>query len=129
MSRLYLDDMKGRYYINMLSVHSMPRDKARNTLVQSALDDGADYIVFLDDDNIVPFDFIQQLLDTNEDIVGLNYGFKKPYYESVHLINEYNHSIPKDATGLIETKRCFAVGACLIKREVFENIGFPWFQE
>jgi hypothetical protein len=21
------------------------------------------------------------------------------------------------------------VGACLIKREVFENIGFPWFQE
>lgn len=129
MSRLYLDDMRGKYHIDMLSVHSMPRDKARNTLVQSALDDGADYIVFLDDDNIVPFDFIQQLIDTNEPIVGLNYGFKKPYYESVHLMNEHNHSIPKDATGLIDVTRCFAIGACLIKREVFDNIGYPWFQE
>jgi hypothetical protein len=35
----------------------MPRDKARNLLVQNALDDGADYFVFLDDDNIVYFDF------------------------------------------------------------------------
>jgi GT2 family glycosyltransferase len=114
----------------MLSILKMPRDKARNFLVQEALDFNSDYIVFLDDDNIVPFDFIQQLLDTNEPIIGLNYSLKKPYYESAHLMsNGKQYPIPTDSKGLVSVNRCFALGASLIKREVFEKIGFPWFQE
>ena len=130
ISRLYLNDMRGQYNIEMLSILKMPRDKARNFLVQEALDFNSDYIVFLDDDNIVPFDFIQQLLDTNEPIIGLNYSLKKPYYESAHLMsNGKQYPIPTDSKGLVSVNRCFALGASLIKREVFEKIGFPWFQE
>ena len=129
ISRLHLSDMRGKYNIDLLSVCDMPRDKARNILVQSALDDNSDYIVFLDDDNIVPFDFIQMLIDTKEDIVGLNYSLKKKYYESVHLVDIHNNPISPETTGIVNVSRCFAIGASLIKREVFENMGYPWFQE
>lgn len=131
LSRLYLDDMRGQYNIDMTTVSEMPRDKARTVLVQEALDSGADFIVFLDDDMIVPFDFIQQLLSTKEPIVGLNYSLKKPFYESASLLTNGDKQcpIPEDAKGLIQTTRCFALGASLIHREVFEKVNFPWFQE
>jgi len=43
---------------------------ARNSLTDMAVQFGADYILFLDDDVIVPRDIVSMLLEDNKDVVG-----------------------------------------------------------
>ena len=55
-------------------------DRARNDLVKLALNDGCDYIMFVDADMILPVNAIDNLIDMDTDIAsGLYFQKGKPY--------------------------------------------------
>jgi hypothetical protein len=63
----------------VLPQQGMPFDHARNAAVQQALEMGATYLFFLDDDVVVPPDAIERLLARNLDVVsGLYYRRSSP---------------------------------------------------
>jgi GT2 family glycosyltransferase len=112
---------------------------ARERMAEHAMADGADYILFIDDDMICPVDLFERLYKHQKDIVGalaftryfphkpvifkLTEGYdevvKKDYY-----ISTIYYNYPKDS--LVE---CDAVGfgAVLINCDVFKKMTPPWF--
>lgn len=112
---------------------------ARERIAELAVEDGFDYLFFIDDDMIAPPDLFERLYKHQKDIVGalaftrygphkpviyvLEEGYdpvaKKDYYTSKAYLN-----YPKDT--LVE---CDAVGfgAVLINCNVFKKLARPWF--
>jgi len=112
---------------------------ARQRIAELAIDEGMDYLFFVDDDMICPIDLFEKLYKHQKDIVGalaftrfaphkpviynLTEGTdeitKQPYYISQAVLN-----YPKDS--LVE---CDAVGfgAVLIDCKVFRELPKPWF--
>lgn len=116
-SRLYMDP-------------SLPLSDNRNNAVLEAQEAGADYIMFIDHDNILNPHQIVQLIQYNVPICGALY-FERKYpnlpvmytfeedYETVRVYYDYQKgTIPVDVTGL---------GCTLIDMRVFDIIPKPWF--
>lgn len=103
---------------------------ARNTL---ALDFKGDYIFFIDDDVLPPFDTITKLIQHNKDIVaGLYFAKQRPHFPQIFLRSKktkgrYDSVINYPKNELIEVDACGA-GCMLIKKEVFEKLKKPYFQ-
>jgi len=101
---------------------------ARNNIINLALENKSDYLLFLDSDMVPTPDMIQRLLSHKKEVVGA-LAFSRSYPHdpiTMRLWNdkEYYRSIPNgelmdvDATG----------GACLlIDMKVFKKIEYPWF--
>lgn len=101
----------------------------RDKLAQAMLDDGSDYLLFLDSDMRFPADALVRLLDRQQPIVACNYTTRRAPAEPVafrRLATAEKLYTDEDSTGLEE---CAAVGlgVCLIAREVFERTPKPWF--
>lgn len=107
-------------------------DKARNYLVKIALEQGADYLLFVDDDNPPPQNTLEKFLEADKDIVCapilsrhepfIPCVFKKvpipendlPGYEPIKKIDTTGGTLVKvDACGMACT---------LIKRKVLETL-------
>lgn len=108
--------------------------RARNDAVQDFLETDRKYLMFIDDDLIfIRTDLIYRLLDWDKDLTsGLYYNRRPPFHplmlfkEGNTLGYKYMHEdYPRDQ--LIEVDGCGA-GLLLIKREVFNHVGPPWFQ-
>src|SRR5208283_3526116 len=121
-----------------------PLDLARNQAVQEALDYGAEYLLFLDDDVLPPDDGVVKLyLDALPIVSGLYYDRQPPYTsmcirrknrrepfsikgETIDWDHEFAQNYPRDR--LVEVDACGA-GFLLISREALLKIGAPWFQQ
>jgi len=124
----------------------------RNALVQIFLDHEfrGTHMLFLDTDIAVPRDGIRKLLEADKDIISGMYTEKSPQCRIVarKRIGRYDYSEDTDwlskypaASGgpiwIIKDElrdkvvECDATGAgcLLVKREVYEKIGYPWFFE
>jgi len=121
------------YEVKIYIEQSTVIDRARNTLTKRALDDGCDYIMFIDADMILPPNTIDELIDMNLPIVsGLYFTKGKPYLPVARIKKneddidhkfledfEFNEVIKVAGVGL---------GCCLIKAEVFNSIEYPYFK-
>jgi GT2 family glycosyltransferase len=78
------------YDLKPLTTWGMRTDEARNFVVQKALEGGANWVFFVDDDMILPKMALRDLLEiaTTNDwaIVGGDYPLKKNPYESASLV-------------------------------------------
>lgn len=107
---------------------------ARNALVRAGLNQGADYIAFLDADMTFPPDVIHRLYSASKDIIGVLYkGRLKPHPYNIFYWNESktqveqvkkNWKVPQ--APLIEVDGV-GTGVMLIRRKVFNNLSMPWF--
>jgi len=110
--------------------------KARNTLVQMALDRDRnapfDYVFWADDDVIFPTDMLQKLIAHDKDIVsGLYFARKMPHWPQIY---EYAKEAPGKfwfkiyypPAELIEVDAVGA-GCLLVKMDVFRKMEKPWF--
>jgi hypothetical protein len=100
-----------------------------------ALDNNADYLMFIDDDVIIPMDTINRLLRCNADVAAgwtiirgypyKNMFFKYMDFDRVNLINYPDDEIPAEDT-ILEVG---AVGfSCvLIKVDALRKVPSPWF--
>lgn len=94
----------------------------RNTIVEIALEEEVDHVMFIDSDMIFPDDGIKILASKDKDIIGANYNVrgKLPLYRTV---NYKYKDLPK------EPFICDGVasGFMLVKTSVFRKIDPPWF--
>lgn len=101
----------------------------RNNLAKACVEEGCDYLLFLDSDMRFPSDTLLRLLAHGEPIVTANYTTRRsppePVAFKVLSTCEKLYTDP-DSTGLEE---CAAngLGVALIHRSVFEAMEKPWF--
>lgn len=118
----------------------MSIDRMRNFAAKAVLENDFDYLLFIDDDVLVPFDTVKYLIEDDKDVVaGVTLIRGYPYHPMIfnfvspqlakdgrtHFIDNYEELADKE-TGLLE---CDAVGfsCCLIKAKVLREIKPPYF--
>lgn len=134
-------DVAGNTYGAPVTVQrGEPRDFNRNRCVQLFLEHERhfDYMLFVDDDTTIPPDTIARLLAVDKPIVS---GVQPLW---MHEILVANVKLPDGPNGepaawpdwisWARPAEPFRIGFCgfgciLIRRDVFEAIGYPWFVE
>lgn len=115
--------------------------RARNGIVETALQFGMDYLLFLDDDHIInwretnessQYDFLQKLLDHKKDIVGCLYYHRTGEYKPV-LMKEfeegkYRFLTDNEIIGGLQEVDVQGGGCMLIDMKVFNRIKPPYFE-
>jgi GT2 family glycosyltransferase len=112
-------------------------DHARNLIVLEAQKQNANYILFVDDDQILTPDLFFRLFSHQKDVVAaLAFGRVQPYRPCVYsweTSRENGNLMVRDRPDLIKTglQKVDAVGmgAMLIRMDVFKRLGpQPWFK-
>jgi GT2 family glycosyltransferase len=107
----------------------------REKLAKSALDEGCDYILWIDADMRFPKETIERLLAHDKPICGVNATTRtmpsKPTAKNLKIdmeaqTNTWTPVVSKGKTGL-EKVTAIGCGVMLVKREVFDNTPQPWF--
>ncbi len=120
-------------------VSGQPYDMARNTICRQALDNGFDYVFFLDSDVIPPRDTIQRLLRWRLPLVSGMYCRRSPPHAIPVMLRDgqWVTQIPDlnnpNVSPLVEV-HLVGAGCMLIHRSVLEKFltkpgrpGRPWF--
>ena len=107
----------------------------REKLAKAALEDGCDYVLWIDADMRFPKNTIERLLSHDKDICGVNATTRTIPVKAtaknlkVNLEEKTNTWLPvtsKGKTG-IERVTSLGCGVLLVKREVFDKTPAPWF--
>jgi len=100
--------------------------RARTNIVKHS---SGEYIFFLDSDVICPQDTILKLIEDGKDIVSaLYYKAQFPHNPQMYIkVGDYKYApVVEFSEGLVEVDG-IGLGACLIKKSVFDKIPEPWF--
>ena len=102
----------------------------RNTCVQSAIKNKADYLLFIDNDMSFPPTTVDRMVEIcenmNLDILGCNYLVKTPPHRDMVVPLKVEEGNKILLTGIDEVKR-LPTGMMLIRMSVFDKIEPPWF--
>ncbi len=112
-------------YYGQSNGKSMRADGNRNQVVQSFLKSKADWLMWIDSDNVVPLGGIRRLLDTQKTLItGLYYNKFEPFRPVAYWRTESGTYKPIiDWTrGEIVPVDMAGMGACLSHRSVFVDI-------
>lgn len=122
---LALLDKYGISYYGQSNGMSMRADGNRNQVVQSFLNSKADWLMWVDSDNVVPLGGIRRLLDTQKSFVtGLYYIKMEPHSPVAYWKTDTGTYKPiiDWRVGEIVPVDMAGMGACLTHRSVFEDI-------
>lgn len=118
-------------YGKAFSPHTV--DHARNRGVAGFLESESTHVLMVDDDVLVPVDTIIELLRVNADVAGGCYpGIKRvdrefSFLAPCVLIRIGDRWAAGWFDGVLDAT-AVAGGCMLIRRGVFEKVGFPWFR-
>lgn len=113
----------------------MKRDEARVKLVEKALAEKAEYVLFIDDDTAPPFDTITKLTmeldiaDPDVMVIGGIYTTKTEPFEPLVFMDHGSGPFWKWKFGDVFPCWGIATGCMLIRTEVFRHIPKPWFRD
>lgn len=111
-------------------------DTFRNTIVKEAIESRVDWVVFLDDDHILPPDTITRLLSHNVPVVGALALKRDHPYTAIPMIADKDTPVdgkyvplPEQwyRTGALVKVDVLPMNATLVRMDVFEHIAEPWF--
>lgn len=98
----------------------------RQELSRIAVEDGAEFVIFIDDDMRFPPDTFTQLVSHNEKFVAANCSKRRrPIGPTAHKAGEFVYPDP-DKHGL-EVVDAVGFGVACIRADVFKEIEWPWF--
>jgi len=105
----------------------------RNFAVKKALENGFDYIFFVDDDVVLPSDALCKLMEHIKQGYDMAGGFYyRKYYplESCSMVEKNGRPIRVNFKigDLIENPIVMCSGCTLIKTDIFSKISFPWYK-
>ena len=102
-----------------------PLELKRTRLVNKARSWGADYVLFIDTDQVFPPDGLLRLLARQEPVIGCNYITRDGRQPTAKDLNGQRvwTSEQKAKAGLLESVGALGLGFCLIHTSVFEKIG------
>jgi hypothetical protein len=117
---------KSGIQVALVNASSMATDYNRNEIVRLFLESDADYLFWLDTDNIITYDGLCRLIENRKPLVTGLYHLKKPPYTPVAYIrNEDGYGyvpIRNYRLGEIIPIDMAGMGACLTHRSVYERI-------
>lgn len=131
----YMSLLKPKHYF--LTSNEIPLDAARNSLVANFLVKRPDatHLLFWDDDIIPQTDALLKLWSHNEAIVSGLYFRKGPPHEPLMSVKVRSPSGQEGFSPFLlweEGKSYYVdgvgMGFCLIRRDVFQNVEYPWFE-
>lgn len=102
----------------------------RYELVKVAKEWGATHVMFIDSDIVFKPEHVISLIEFNESIVGAAYSKRvEPLITTAwHKIGDWStHVILTEQTESHIRVEALALGFCLIKTTVFEQLELPWF--
>lgn len=112
-------------------------DQSRNKIVETAIQRGIDYILFLDDDHTFPSDTFMRLIGHKKDVVGcLCFRRQEPFGPCVFKWQTHPENgnlmvweMPEIIGKGLQKVDAIGFGAVLVKTEVFKRLGpAPWFK-
>lgn len=112
---------------------NLPIPKCRNALVEDALAHKEKFSHFLmvDDDVIIPYCGLQAMIDKKSDISFIDYPLHQDKGRYAEMGTACYDNCP-EGTKYSKAKKkpvkWAGLGCVLVKREVFEKIGKPWFK-
>jgi len=110
-----------------MRAHGQSPARNRNLICKQAIETNCDYVLFIDDDNLLPPDTIKRLLNHDKDIVTGLYLMRNYPHQPVifDVANDDGtckwHFLGEDESGLIEIVAT-GLGCLLIKTEVLREI-------
>ncbi len=113
----------------------LKRDEARNKLVEKAIAEDAEYILFIDDDTAPPFDTVTKLmqeLETRDKHTVVCAGIYTSKNEPIEPLVFMAHGAgPYWNWKFGDVFECWgiATGCMLIRTSVFKQIPKPWFKD
>jgi len=124
------------YRAEVFRVWGLNVDEARQRCAEEALNRGADYLLFIDDDIIPPKDGLNRLLDISEQgyaVTSGNYYLKGSECLSAHtqlndrgVVTAVNRI--DDLPGQFISNWLIGLGFCLINTNIFRQARKPWFK-
>ncbi len=113
----------------------MSIDRMRNQTAKLALEWEADYLMFIDDDVVIPINSLDRLINCNSDIAAgwtliRGYPFQNMFYRYVDGNPQAIENFPDSALPIIADQvKVDAVGfsCALIKCELLKKVPQPWF--
>lgn len=108
-----------------------PVAEAQNIIVQRAIDEGFEYIFFVEDDNLIPRNALVTLMKHQAEVVGGMYYRKYLPLETAGMHYDKDGcptSIDYKIGDIIHDTLVLPMGCTLIKTEVFEKMEKPWFK-
>lgn len=126
---------KNGHKICLVNPSRMSIDRMRNLCAKTALEVNADYLLFIDDDVIVPTDFIEKLIEADADIVAGDVIIRGWPFDHMCFLGDKKALYPIQNMNdeiLGQGKFVIDVGAvgfslCLIKTDLIRKIPQPWF--
>jgi glycosyltransferase involved in cell wall biosynthesis len=101
---------------------------AREEIGDRAVDENFDYILFIDDDNIVPKRTAKILIESGEQLVSLNYYKKLNLSEETASCLAESFADTRTATKPRPEVFVAGMGCTLVKTEILKIIGKPYFK-
>lgn len=98
----------------------------RNNLIENFLKSDCTHALCLDGDEVFPENMVYKLLNHDKDIVSAYVCVKNQPEKPNAYVKHKGKYIPYKGIGLEEVD-AVGFGQVLIKREVFEKMGSPWF--
>lgn len=116
----------GIEFKGLLSATSMNADRNRNEVTRVFLNGNADYLLWIDTDNIIPFGGVKRLLESGKELISGLYHLKVPPYTPVAYkrLEDGSGYLPLSnfRMGEIIPIDMAGMGACLVYRRVYEEI-------
>lgn len=114
------------------SVSGVPWDVARNKCALFCLENGFDYLLFIDDDVVPPVDVVPRLLSHQVNVVGGIYRQKMlPHdwcmFKAGTLPTGQHTKTPIAPNNNLVEVDYIGAGCLMIHRSVFEMLQYPWF--
>lgn len=107
-------------------------DDSYNHIVQTALEDRADYIITVEDDTFPQKDALVKLMnllrENPNSAVGAWYPKKEKARQGVHIVLKNGKRQQMDADGTVQEAYTMAMGCSIFPIEMFMKIPFPWFK-
>lgn len=104
----------------------------RNAITQQALEIGADWVLYLDDDHVLPPCALMDLLSTNKDVISALYTQRQPPFNPVlmdHRLDSGSYlwkQMDSADRGIIKVAAAGA-GCLLVRRKVLEALKPPYW--
>lgn len=122
--------------VNTQQIPAITSDRilGRNTCVEQALEQGAEWLLFLDDDHVFGPGFLTRLLAHEKPVVGGLYLQRmKPFQPVAYTHKDENdvyHALKLNEYAGDELLEVAAVGTggMLIRSELLRAMEFPWFE-
>lgn len=103
----------------------------RNTITKAAIDTGADWVLYLDDDHILQPDTLTRLLKADKDVISAHYIRRQPPFGPVILDELSNGNfmwkqLSSEDHGIIQADAVGA-GCLLVRRNVLKALEPPYW--